>query len=74
LTVTTDNGASLNSAPRLDALAQLESKLRRTAHQQAESNSFMKQVGCSLKEGEEKAGKYRGCDEARSSLAPWIEE
>jgi Integrase core domain len=74
LTLTTDNGTQFTSARFLETLAHLGITHRRTAYHHPEGNSYIERFHRSLKEEEVWAAEYRSLQEARDSIARWIEE
>ena len=74
LTLTTDNGTQFTSSRFLETLAQLGITHRRTAYHHPEGNSYIERFHRSLKEEEVWTAEYRTLDEARTSIARWIEE
>lgn len=74
LTLTTDNGTQFTSARFLETLARLGVTHRRTAFHHPEGNSYIERFHRSLKEEEVWTMEYRSLEEARSSIARWIEE
>jgi putative transposase len=74
LTLTTDNGTQFTSTRFLETLARLRITHRRTAYHHPEGNSYIERFHRSLKEEEVWITEYRTLDEARASIARWIEE
>ncbi len=74
VTRTTDNGTQFTSARFLETLARLGITHRRTAYHHPEGNSYIERFQRSLKEEEVWTAEYRSTEEARSSIAHWIEE
>jgi len=74
LTLTTDNGTQFTSSRFLETLTRLGITHRRTAYHHPEGNSYIERFHRSLKEEEVWTAEYRNLDEARSSIACWIEE
>jgi len=74
LTLTTDNGTQFTSSRFLETLARLGITHRRTAYHHPEGNSYIERFHRSLKEEEVWAAEYRSLEEARDSIARWIEE
>jgi putative transposase len=74
LTLTTDNGTQFISSRFLATLARLGITHRRTAYHHPEGNSHIERFHRSLKEEEVWTAEYRSTEEARSSIARWIEE
>ena len=74
LTLTTDNGTQFTSSRFLETLAHLGITHRRTAYHHPEGNSYIERFHRSLKEEEVWTAEYRSLEEARGSIARWIEE
>ena len=74
LTLTTDNGTQFTSSRFLETLARLGITHRRTAYHHPEGNSYIERFHRSLKEEEVWTAEYRSVEEARTSIARWIEE
>jgi putative transposase len=74
LTLTTDNGTQFTSTRFLETLARLGITHRRTAYHHPEGNSYIERFHRSLKEEEVWIAEYRTLNEARASIARWIEE
>ena len=74
LTLTTDNGTQFTSSRFMETLARLGITHRRTAYHHPEGNSYIERFHRSLKEEEVWTAEYRSLDEARASIARWIEE
>jgi putative transposase len=74
LTLTTDNGTQFTSSRFLETLTQLGITHRRTAYHHQEGNSYVERFHRSLKEEEVWTAEYRSLEEARTSIARWIEE
>jgi putative transposase len=74
LTLTTDNGTQFTSTRFLETLVRLGITHRRTAYHHPEGNSYIERFHRSLKEEEVWIAEYRTLDEARASIARWIEE
>ena len=74
LTLTTDNGTQFTSARFLETLGRLGITHRRTAYHHPEGNSYIERFHRSLKEEEVWTAEYRSVEEARASIARWIEE
>jgi len=74
LTLTTDNGTQFTSARFMETLARLGITHRRTAYHHPEGNSYIERFHRSLKEEEVWPTEYRNVQEARASIARWIEE
>jgi putative transposase len=74
LTMTTDNGTQFTSSRFLETLGRLGITHRRTAYHHPEGNSYIERFHRSLKEEEVWTAEYRSLEEARASIARWIEE
>jgi len=74
VTLTTDNGTQLTSSRFIETLNRLGITHRRTAYHHPEGNSYIERFHRSLKEEEVWTAEYRSLDEARGSIARWIEE
>ncbi len=74
LTLTTDNGTQFTSSRFLETLGRLGVTHRRTAYHHPEGNSYIERFHRSLKEEEVWTAEYRSLEEARTSIARWIEE
>jgi transposase InsO family protein len=74
VTLTTDNGTQFTSSRFLETLGRLGITHRRTAYQHPEGNSYIERFHRSLKEEEVWTAEYRSLEEARTSIARWIEE
>jgi len=74
LTLTTDNGTQFTSTRFVETLNRLGITHRRTAYHHPEGNSYIERFHRSLKEGEVWTAEYRSLEEARASIARWIEE
>jgi putative transposase len=74
LTLTTDNGTQFSSSRFLETLGRLGITHRRTAYHHPEGNSYIERFHRSLKEEEVWTAEYRSLEEARASIARWIEE
>ena len=74
LTLTTDNGTQFTSSRFLETLSRLGITHRRTAYHHPEGNSYIERFHRSLKEEEVWTAEYRSLEEARASIARWIEE
>jgi len=74
LTLTTDNGTQFTSSRFMETLSRLGIAHRRTAYHHPEGNSYIERFHRSLKEEEVWVREYRSLEEARSSIARWIEE
>jgi transposase InsO family protein len=67
-------GTQFTSARFLATLARLGITHRRTAYHHPEGNSYIERFHRSLKEEEVWPAEYRSLEEARSSIARWLEE
>lgn len=74
LTLTTDNGTQFTSTRYMETLSRLGITHRRTAYHHPEGNSYIERFHRSLKEEEVWVHEYRSMEEARASIANWIEE
>ena len=74
LTLTTDNGTQFTSTRFIETLGRLGITHRRTAYHHPEGNSYIERFHRSLKEEEVWTAEYRSVEEARTSIARWIEE
>src|SRR2546422_672968 len=74
VTLTTDNGTQFTSSRFLETLGRLGITHRRTAYHHPEGNSYIERFHRSLKEEEVWTAEYRTVEEARTSIARWIEE
>jgi len=74
LTLTTDNGTQFTSTRFLETMRRLGITHRRTAYHHPEGNSYIERFHRSLKEEEVWTAEYRSLEEARDSIARWIEE
>jgi putative transposase len=74
VTLTTDNGTQFTSLRFLETLRRLGITHRRTAYHHPEGNSYIERFHRSLKEEEVWTAEYRSLEEARASIARWIEE
>jgi putative transposase len=74
VTLTTDNGTQFTSSRFVETLNRLGITHRRTAYHHPEGNSYIERFHRSLKEEEVWAAEYRSLEEARTSIARWIEE
>ena len=74
LTLTTDNGTQFTSTRFIETLDRLGITHRRTAYHHPEGNSYIERFHRSLKEEEVWTAEYRSLEEARTSIARWIEE
>ena len=74
LTLTTDNGTQFTSSRFMETLARLGITHRRTAYHHPEGNGYIERFHRSLKEEEVWTTEYRNLQEARGSIARWIEE
>jgi Integrase core domain len=67
-------GTQFTSSRFLETLGRLGITHRRTAYHHLEGNSYIERFHRSLKEEEVWAAEYRSLEEARASIARWIEE
>ena len=74
VTLTTDNGTQFTSTRFIETLNRLSITHRRTAYHHPEGNSYIERFHRSLKEEEVWPAEYRNVEEARVSIARWIEE
>jgi len=74
VTLTTDNGTQFTSSRFLETLGRLGITHRRTAYHHPEGNSYIERFHRSLKEEEVWTAEYRSLEEARASIARWIQE
>jgi putative transposase len=74
ITLTTDNGTQFTSSRFMATLARLGITHRRTAYHHPEGNSYIERFHRSLKEKEVWPAEYRSLQEARTSIARWLEE
>ena len=74
LTLTTDNGTQFTSTRFLETMGRLGITHRRTAYHHPEGNSYIERFHRSLKEEEVWTAEHRSLEEARESIARWIEE
>jgi putative transposase len=74
VTLTTGNGIQFTSSRFLETLARLGVTHRRTAYHHPEGNSYIERFHRSLKKEEVWTAEYRSLEEARTSIARWIEE
>jgi putative transposase len=74
LTLTTDNGTQFTSSRFMETLGRLGITHRRTAYHHPEGNSYIERFHRSLKEEEVWTAEYRSLEEARTSIARWIQE
>jgi putative transposase len=74
VTLTTDNGTQFTSSRFLEILGRLGITHRRTAYHHPEGSSYNERFHRSLKEEEVWTAEYRSLEEARTSIARWIEE
>src|SRR5580698_1273846 len=74
LTLTTDNGTQFTSSGFIETLNRLGITHRRTAYHHPEGNSYIERFHRSRKEEEVWTAEYRNLQEARASIAHWIEE
>ena len=73
VTLTTDNGTQFTSSRFVETLNRLSTH-RRTAYHHPEGNSYIERFQRSLQEEEVWTAEYRSLEEARASIARWIEE
>ncbi len=74
VTLTTDNGTQFTSSRFVETLNRLSITHRRTAYHHPEGNSYIERFHRSLKEEEVWTAEYRSLEEARASIARWIQE
>ena len=74
VTLTTDNGTQFTSTRFIATLNRLGITHRRTAYNHPEGNSYIERFHRSLKEEEVWIAEYRDVQEARASIARWIQE
>jgi putative transposase len=74
VTLTTDNGTQFTSARFIETRHRLGITHRRTAYNHPEGNSYIERFHRSLKEEEVWPTEYRDVQEARASIARWIQE
>ncbi len=74
VTLTTGNGTQLTSSRFIETLNRLGITHLRTAYHHPEGNSYIERFHRSLKEEEVWTAEYRSLEEARTSIARWIEE
>jgi transposase InsO family protein len=74
VTLTTDNGTQFTSTRFIEPLNRLGITHRRTAYNHPEGNSYIERFHRSLKEEEVSTAEYRDVQEARASIARWIQE
>jgi len=74
VTLTTDNGTQFTSSRFVETLNRLSITHRRTAYHHPEGNSYIERFHRSLKEEEVWTAEYRSLEEARTSIARWIQE
>ena len=74
LTLTTDNGTQFTSARYVETLNRLGITHRRTAYNPPEGNSYIERFHRSLKEEEMWLNEYESFEQARHSIAGWIQE
>jgi putative transposase len=74
VTLTTDNGTQFTSTRFIATLHRLGITHRRTAYNHPEGNSYIERFHRSLKEEEVWTAEYRNLQEARASIARWIQE
>jgi transposase InsO family protein len=67
-------GTQFTSSRFLETLGRLGIIYRRTAYHHPEGNSYIERFHRSLKEEEVWTTEYRSLEEARASIARWIEE
>jgi putative transposase len=70
----TEDGRQFTSSRFLETLGRLGITHRRTAYHHPEGNSYIERFHRSLKEEEVWTAEYRSLEEARASIARWIEE
>jgi putative transposase len=74
LTLTTDNGTQFTSTAYVETLNRLGIEHRRTAYNHPEGNSYIERFHRSLKEEEVWINEYQNFNQAKQSIALWIEE
>ena len=74
VTLTTDNGTQFTSTRFIETLNRLGITHQRTAYNHPEGNSYIERFHRSLKEEEVWPTEYRDVQEARASIARWIQE
>jgi len=74
VTLTTDNGTQFTSTRFIETLNRLGITHRRTAYNHPQGNSYIERFHRSLKEEEVWTAEYRNLQEARASIARWIQE
>ena len=74
MTLTTDNATQFTSTRFIETLNRLGITHRRTAYNHPEGNSYIERFHRSLKEEEVWTAEYRNLQEARASIARWIQE
>ena len=74
MTLTTGNGTQFTSTRFIETLHRLGITHRRTAYNHPEGNSYIERFHRSLKEEEVWTAEYRDVQEARASIARWIQE
>jgi putative transposase len=74
VTLTTDNGTQFTSTRFIATLHRLGITHRRTAYNHPEGNSYIERFHRRLKEEEAWTSEYRDVQEARASIARWIQE
>src|ERR1039457_3322037 len=74
VTLTTDNGTQFTSTRFIETLHRLGITHRRMAFNRPEGNSYIARFHRSLKEEEVWTAEYRDVQEARASIARWIQE
>src|SRR5207247_3728724 len=73
-TMTTDNGTQFTWRRFIETLNRLGITHRRTAYHHPEGNSYIERFHRSLKEEEVWTAEYRSVEEAKTSIARWIQE
>lgn len=73
MTLTADNGTRLTSTRFIETINRLGITHRRTTYHHPEGNDYIDRFHRSLKEEEVWTAEYRTMDEARASIARWIE-
>ena len=74
LTLTTDNGTQFTSSRFIEVVSSLGINHRRTAFHHPEGNGYIERFHRSLKEEEVWINEYQNLDEARTSIARYIQE
>ena len=74
VTLTTDNGTQFTSSRFIETLNPLSITHRRTTYHHPEGNSYIERFHRSLKEEEVWTADYRSLEEARTSIARWIQD